>query len=350
MKRALCIPLLIIVLIAACGSPESQVETDIATPVSVQEVTLKPIEEYVTATGTVNPTQEAALKSEMAGFYHLAINPRMKKSFAFGDMVKKGDLIIKLENPEQENSIRIESQRLNLDISKSEHEKQQSLYEKGGVTLRELKDSERSYLDAQYSFDNANIQLEQMKVIAPFNGIVADIPYYTEGIKVDAGADMVHIMNYEKLTMEINLPGKLLGRISEGQPVRVTNYTVPDKKLSGIVTQVSPVLNPETRTFKATVVVENNELILRPGMFIKADVIVAQKDSTIVIPKDIIISRRNRKTVFVVERGTSIERSIETGLENPDEVEITGGLEVDERLVVEGFETLRNRSKVNIVR
>jgi len=51
----------------------------------------------------------------------------------------------------------------------------------------------------------------------------------------------------------------------------------------------------------------------------------------------------------VVESGTAYERSITTGLENPDEIEITEGLEVNERLVVEGFETLRNRAKITIV-
>ncbi len=84
-------------------------------------------------------------------------------------------------------------------------------------------------------------------------------------------------------------------------------------------------------------------------MFVKAEVIVAGKDSTIVISRDIILMRRNRKIVFVVERGTAIERPITTGLENPDEVEITDGLKVNDRVVVKGFETLGNRSKVKIV-
>ena len=149
--------------------------------------------------------------------------------------------------------------------------------------------------------------------------------------------------------MEINLPGKLLGRIKEDQPVRVTNYTMSEEILPGKITQVSPVLDSETLTFKASVDINNPDLLLRPGMFVKTEVIVASADSTIVISKDIIMSRRNRKIVYVVDRNTAIERSITTGLENPGEVEIIEGLEIEERLVVEGFETLRNRSKVQIV-
>ena len=149
--------------------------------------------------------------------------------------------------------------------------------------------------------------------------------------------------------MEINLPGKLLGQIKEGQPVRTMNYTISDKFLTGRIAQVSPVLDPETRTFKANVEIDNPELLLRPGMFVNNEVIVASSDSTIVIPKDLIIPRRNRKIVFVVEQGTAIERAVTTGLENPDDIEVIEGLELNERLVVEGYETLRHRAKVTIV-
>ena len=83
-------------------------------------------------------------------------------------------------------------------------------------------------------------------------------------------------------------------------------------------------------------------------MFVKTEIITARSDSSIVIPKDIILSRRNYRSVFVVERGIANQRSLKTGLENPDEVEVLEGLKVNERLVVKGFETLRNGSKVKI--
>jgi len=85
-------------------------------------------------------------------------------------------------------------------------------------------------------------------------------------------------------------------------------------------------------------------------MFVKAEIVVAAKDSAIVIPKDIILSKRRGKTVYIVEKGAAQERAISTGLENPEFVEVTTGLKKDERLVVKGFEMLRHRSKVKIIR
>lgn len=349
MKRNLT-ALVFFILLVACGGTGTRVDSNVEIPVSVEDISLKPIEEFVVTTGTVNATQEALLKSESAGFYRLAINPGTSPTYELGDFIKKDQVIIYLDNPERENEIKIESHRLNLENTKHDLEKQKSLYEKGGVTLTELKNAERQYVDAKYNYDNALIQLDKLKITAPFDGIIVDIPYHTRGVKVPTNSDMVHIMNYSKLNMEVNLPGKLLGEVQTGQLVRVINYTMLDKVLSGIITQVSPTLDPDTRTFKAKVDIDNPDWLLRPGMFVKAEITTARKDSAIVISKDIILTRRNLKRVFVVSRGMAREKTITTGLENPDETEVIQGLEAGERLVVKGFETLRNGSKVKITR
>ena len=85
-------------------------------------------------------------------------------------------------------------------------------------------------------------------------------------------------------------------------------------------------------------------------MFVKADIVTSRKDSVIVIPKNIVLSRQKGKTVFVVDRGVAAERIIETGLENVTEVEVLKGLTKNERVVTSGFETLSNRSKVKIIK
>ena len=339
----------ILLLVIGCGNPQTEMETEITVPVSVEEVTPKSIEEFVSVTGTVNAIKDYMVTSETGGYYRRATNPSTGKPFMIGDNIKHDQVIIYIDNPEQENSIRIESQELNLDISKSEFEKQQSLYEKGGVTLRELKNAERTFIEAKYSYENALIQLSKLKITAPFDGVIVNIPVYTDGVRLSSNSEMVHVMDYGTLSMEVNISGKQLGRITVGQPVRVVNYTLPDRSLNGGITQVSPTLDTETRTFKATIEINNQELVLRPGMFVKADIIVARRDSTIVVPKNILLTRRNRKTVYVVERGFARERRIEQGLENPDEIEVVEGLESGERLVVDGFDTLRNGSRVKIV-
>jgi membrane fusion protein, multidrug efflux system len=150
--------------------------------------------------------------------------------------------------------------------------------------------------------------------------------------------------------MIISLPEKNISEVQVGQDVIITNYTLATDTLKGTVSELSPAISTETRTFAGKMIIDNPGMKLRPGMFVKADIIVAHKDSAIVIPKSIILSSNRGKTVYVVEQNTARERRINLGIENQDYTEVLTGLKVNERLVVKGYETLRNDSKVKVIK
>ncbi|SHF44217.1 RND family efflux transporter, MFP subunit [Mariniphaga anaerophila] len=351
MKNIKFFPFIILFALAACNQQTQSESSELAVPVSVEDIRLQSIEQFVSTTGTVNATSEVTLNSEMAGDYFLQTNPATGRPFKLGDRVSKGQTIIRFENEEYVNNLAIDAVKLNLEISEQEYDKQKSLYEKGGVTLRELRNSEVSKTNAQYNYENAQIQMAKMSVSAPFSGVIVELPYYTNGVRIASGAQMATIMSYSQMYMSINLPEKNIGELQLGQEVLVTNYTLPEDTLRGKVTEMSPAISTETRTFSGRIDINNSDLKLRPGMFVKADVITARKDSTIVIPKDVILSGNRGKYVFIVGRNSAADdRRITTGLENQDFVEVIEGLSVNDRLIIKGFETLRDDSKVRIIR
>lgn len=339
-----------IAVLSACNNEEKELNKDISVPVSVMDLKLKSIEKFIETTGTVYPIKEISQRSEIAGNYNLLVNPTTGKKYALGDYVKEGDEIIRLEDKEYENNVKINSLKLSLEISKQVYEKQQSLYEKGGVTLSELKNAEIEYINADYNYKDALIRLEKMHIKAPFSGVLVDLPYYTPSTKVDASSLMFKLMDYSNLYMEISLAEKDLTFVKSGQKVNITNYTIPEDTLIGFISQISPAIDVDTRSFKAMINIKNNDLLLRPGMFAKGEIIVASVNDAIVIPKDVILSKQRGNTVFVVDKGLAQERLVTFGLENPNEVQIISGLEKNERLVIKGFETLRNRSKVKVIK
>jgi RND family efflux transporter MFP subunit len=306
--------------------------------------------QFINTTGTAKARSETVLTSEIEGDYKLMTNPRTGQKFKLGDRVVKGQVIIRLEDEEYMNNIGMESKKLNLEISDQEYEKQKSLYEKGGVTLRELRNSEVSKINAKDAYDLAQIQLAKMQIVAPFAGVIVNLPYYTPGVRVSSNQTMVEIMSYDKMYVEINLPEKNISEIEVGQEVIITNYTLPEDTITGNVTELSPMISEETRTFAGKLQLENPELKLRPGMFIKADIITAQKDSAIVIPKDVILTGNRGKYVFVVGRNSAADdRRITTGIDNQEYVEVLEGLQPNDRLIIKGFETLRDNSKVKVI-
>ncbi len=339
----------VLALAAGCGSPNTSYQTTVEVSVSVTDLEPGFIEEFITTTGSVVATGDVSVTTQVEGLYHPATNAATDRPYAFGDRVRKDDVLVTLENPDEENSIRMESVKLSLDNTQRNYEQQKVLYDKGGVTLSELKDAERSLVDSKYSYESALLREKRMTVIAPITGVIVDMPAYTPGVRVASGSEVARIMDYSTLTLDVNIPERRLGEVVVRQEVRVSNYSIPDRVLSGAVTQVSPAVNPDTRTFKAVVSVRNPDLILRPGMFVKADIVVQRHENVIVIPKGGLSTRRNRNSVFVVERGFAAERMVTTGLENADHVEIAQGLQTGDRLVTSGFETLRQGSQVKIV-
>ncbi len=335
---------------SACRNPQTNATTELAVPVSVIDVKPGSIEKIINTTGTMNATKTTDVKTEMTGDYKLLNNPRTGRPYALGDIVNAGQVIIQLEDAEYVNNIGIDSKKLNLEISEQNMKKQQSLYEKGGVTQLDYRQSEVSYTNAKYDFERANLQLAKMKVVTPFKGVITDLPAITNGTQLATGAVVFSLMDYSFMVTEINLPEKYINDVQVGQTVRIMNYTLPNDTLQGKIKELSPAISPETRTFKGIIQVDNPNLKLRPGMFAKADIVLARRDSVIVIPKNIINSGQRGKSVFVVDKTTADERRITIGFETQTEVEITSGLKLNDRLVIKGFETLKDHNKVKVVK
>jgi RND family efflux transporter MFP subunit len=335
-------------LIAGCNDRQQNINNDIATPVTISELKKGSISKLINTTGTVLSIYNVDLNSLISGTYHLQTNPQTGKPFKLGDKVSKGQLIIRLEDQEYENGIALDSKELNLEIAEQEQVKQKALYEKGGVTRIDMRNTEVKVTNARHDLESAKLNLEKADIKAPFDGVIVNLPHYTPDVKADLGKPMVGIMSYSRMYMDINLPESVIAYMKTEQPVHITHYTIPNDTLKGVLSELSPAISMETRTFKGKILVQNDKLILRPGMFVKADIIVDNAENSIIIPKEVIQSYRDTKFVYIVEKNAAVRRDIRTGLEDENNVQVLEGLNENDNLVIRGFETLREESKVKV--
>ncbi len=350
LRKALLLTVLPLVTFTACRNEASSFNTDVAVNVSVQEVQKKPIQQTLITTGSIKPELEIDLKTELAAHYHLQNNPKTGKPYKMGDWVNKGQVVIRLEDKEYTNNTNIEGAELDMEISEMEYQKQQALYEKGGVTKRELVNSEKTLLTAKQTYENAELSMAKMSISAPFTGIITDLPYYSPGIRVESGQTVLSMMNYTSMLMDLSMPENLMGQVRINQVANIMNYALPDDTLKGRITELSPAIDMDARTFKGRLKVDNRNEMLKPGMFVKAEIVVDQRDSALVVPKDVVLTEGNRKMVFIATNSAAEKRYIRTGIETLAEVEVLEGLKENERLIVKGFETLKERSKVKVVK
>lgn len=334
----------------SCNNNRNTSSSETTTPVWVEDVQFRNIEEYITTTGTAKATKTIEIKSENAGDYRLQTNPRTGRPYRLGDVVEAGSVIIRLENKEYENNVQLESKKLQIQIAEKEWEGQKLLLEKGGATEKDVNNAENSYINAKLALENAYITLEKMNVKAPFKGVIVNLPYFTPGVEVASGSTLVGLMDYSKMYVETQFPENALAKLAVGQKVHITNYNIKQDTLKGILTQLSPAINEETRTFSGYIEIDNPELKLRPGMFAKADIVTVRRDSVLAIPKDIVKNRRGGKLVYTVDRNNAEEKVIQTGISDDKYVEVEKGLQAGDKLVVKGYEWLRNRSKVKVMK
>lgn len=336
-------------LMVSCGNSGYRSSSETATPVYLTEVGLRTIEEFITTTGTAKAAKSIELSSETEGAYYLQINPKTGKPYQMGDLVEEGAVVIRLESKSVENDIAIESKKLQVEIAKKELEGQRSLLEKGGATELDVNNAENTYLNAQTSLENAEISLKKMSISAPFKGVITSLPYYTQGVNVTSGTSMVQLMDFSTMYLEAQFPESNMESLEIGQDVYVTNYNIKSDTLHAELTQLSPAIDETTRTFKGFIKIDNPEMLLRPGMFAKADIIAERKENVVAIRKDYITKRGGREIVFTVERTNAVENVIETGISDDQWVEVEKGLIEGDKIVRSGFEWLRNRSKVKVM-
>ena len=146
----------------------------------------------------------------------------------------------------------------------------------------------------------------------------------------------------------MDLLGTDLARARAGLPARVRHHAWNKQSFEGTLERLAPAVDPTTRTLRAEVGVKNADGLLRPGMFVEVTLIVERRTEVPVVPREAVTERGGTKVVFIVEQQKAFRREVTLGLGDDDIVEIRGGVEVGERVVVRGLETLTDGTNVTV--
>ncbi|MGB3862407.1 MAG: efflux RND transporter periplasmic adaptor subunit [Candidatus Aminicenantaceae bacterium] len=237
-------------------------------------------------------------------------------------------------------------------ISREEFERQSRLYERALIESGEKKDevvaAMKGLTQAEISVKKAQLDLEKTKIRAPFSGIIADIQA-SPGEHVSVGRELFTIVNISRIQVHARVLESEIGKMQVGREVDLRFSAYPGKVFKGKVSAISPIVNPEYKTCKVFVDVENLEEELKPGMHAEVEIAAEIHKNKLLVPQDAILTRSQRKLLFVVEDGLAKWRYVEIGLENEDFAEILDGVKAGEQVIVEGHFTLAHDACVNIV-
>jgi HlyD family secretion protein len=218
----------------------------------------------------------------------------------------------------------------------------------------------RSSLDQrQVALRQAELQLERSRVTAPFEGRIADVEV-VEGQYVTAGTELMTVVDLDPIKVEVQVLEAELGALAEGRRAEVIFAAYPGERFTGRIETINPVVDPESRTGRVTVLLSNRDHRIKPGMYAEVSLDAEALPDRILVPRSAVLERgegRRRQMLFVYESegssGLAKWRYVTTGRENDTHVEITlgdeGMVEPGEIVLVDGHHYLAHDTPVRLV-
>lgn len=278
-----------------------------------------------------------------------------------GDRVAKNQVLAKLDQKQVDLEMAVRKAKLKtaiaqLDLARAEHAKKEELMQKEAIAEAELMRSAFEVQKSEAELDSAYKEVEsvegrkiQMTIRAPTPGIVAKI-YLREGEVVNPQSyKVIRLIYCSEIDAEINLGEKLYPMIGPGQSVNVAVDALGGRKFVGTVQTISSEINPMNRTFIATVSIPNPDHILRPGMFARAEIDVAQAAGPVWIPAAALLPpSEGEDSVFVVKGGVALRRRIKVGRRDANRIEVLAGLQAGDVVIVEGQDKVSDLADVSV--
>lgn len=258
-----------------------------------------------------------------------------------GDYVKEGSILAEMDR------LQLDQARMKLTNDSTELSRIKGLYEKGGVSRSDYEAMELACKVSRSSYRNL---LENTILRSPVSGVVTARNY-------DAG-DM-YAMSLPLFTVQQITPVKILVGVSEsdytkvkkGDEAVVNVEAFPGISFKGEVVRIYPTIDVASHTFLVEVLVENTDMVLRPGMYAKVKLVFGVNRS-IVLPDAAVLKMQGagQRYVFVVDENNIARlRNVEVGRLIGSGYEILSGIQEGENVVVSGNIALKSGNSVRII-
>ena len=324
-------------LLAACGSEQAAPPSTPSLSVSVAEPAMQTLPRRIAASGSIAAWEEVVLGVELSGQRVASVEVEV------GDVVEKGQPLLRLDT--RTLAMELRQAEANLKVASANARRGERLRREQLVAASEAEQLIAGEITARAQAENARLRMEFATLRAPHDGVIS-ARNVQPGQVITAGAELLRMIRDQRLEWRAELPEAALVQIEEGMPVRLQ---APDgQPVEGTVRTISPGLDSRSRT--GTVFADLPDPGgLRAGMYAAGEIELAEREVR-TVPAAAIVERDGYRYLFVLGEGDVVaQRRVELGARSGDVVEVTEGLQGDERVVVEGAGFLADGDLVRVV-
>lgn len=335
---------LLMSVVSGCGRQEAaeQEEVESRVPVSVETVQMQDFDKMITLGGLTAAENTVHVIAKVSGMEQIkAVNVKV------GDKVSAGQVLAQLDN--ETASINMSNAQLAYDNAYTNYENAKQLFELGAVSQTELNQLKMAYENANNTLRQAQMAMDYATVTAPISGTVTMVNANV-GSYATASSPMFEIANVDTLEITAGINEQNVSKIKIGQEVLLKINSVSDQWMSGTITEISKVMNAQTKAYPITIAMSNKDDALVAGMYAEVQVVVDHADDVLVIPVDAIVYKEAKPFAFVTQPdGTVKEAALTLGINDGDNYVVTEGLQAGDQIVVKGNGNLVEGEAVTII-
>lgn len=198
------------------------------------------------------------------------------------------------------------------------------------------------------------MQFSASPVKAPISGTITSLPVQV-GSTVSQQMTVAQISKMDDLEVRVHVAERFISKMAVGLPAEFSFDAYPDRNFNGRVREISPVVDPVSRTLELKISISNGAEVLKAGMFGEVRIITDEKSNIVKIPAECLVRRFGEESVFVVKRAEEEDmavaerRKVNSGIEIDQKLEIRSGLEPGEEVIYRGQTLLEDGSRVRVV-
>lgn len=326
---------------------------------TVEESNLKPVFQVV---GRIEAKERVELLPRVSGYIE-------QRLFIEGSRVEKDQLLFSIEQAPykialQQAQANLAGAKAGLKNAEAELSRVQQLRKKSAVSKAELdlaearRDQSMSQVMlAQAGLDSANLNLSYTQIKSPIAGRIGKANFSVGNLISPNTSPLATVVTTDPIYVELNISEKLMlearrNGLDTQQTVSPTLLLSDGSTYSeaGTFTFISPEVNRNTNTVLIRVSFPNTQGLLLPGEFVEVQIEKKSNKALVAIPQSAVQKDKDSYYVLVIDKEDTVEvRRVQLGAQQEGQWEVTSGLLIGERIIVEGLQKVRPGVKVNPV-
>ena len=311
------------------------------------ETKVAPYDHFVSFQGTLETDKNIVMYPEIPGLLK-SIN------VVEGQPVKKGDVLAVISDSGLIDQL--QQLEIQLALAKTTYERQNRLWEQKIGSEMQFLQAKTQYLSLEKSIAQMKDQVAKTTISAPFDGIVDHLLADVGSSLAPGMTPVVRVINLDEMKVSAQIPEIHLNNIKKAAKVAV-NIPVLNKTLAAEIKAVGNFINPNNRSFRVEIGLENNTGDLKPNMTVLLNINDYKNEAAILIPsKNILEDQAGAKYVYTLEdvpgqegMHKAIKTFVKTGKSSDNKTEILEGLSAGDQLVEDGIRLVKDQQLVKII-